>query len=135
MFSSCHFQFVDDDQILPVLPSHDDDLDLDIPTFDTSKDENDLTNSILFDELGDKQTVAEEDVEKPLIKVGHKRSSYPVSFKLEVVEYSEIPGHTKNGTARKFGIDKKSVREWCRQKEELQKMINDGLGAMSMVRR
>ena len=39
-----------------------------------------------------------------------KKRSYDAALKLKVVEYAE--DNTNRGTARKYGLDKKWVREW-----------------------
>lgn len=63
------------------------------------------------------------------------KRSHHVSFKLEVVEYSQMEGHSKSGAAKKFGVDKKCVRDWCKRKEDLKRMMREGLGAMCHVPR
>ena len=47
-----------------------------------------------------------------------KKRSFDAAFKLRVVEYAEQD--TNRGAGRKFGVDEKRVREWRKQKDELQ---------------
>lgn len=51
-----------------------------------------------------------------------RKRSYDAAFKLKVVAYAET--NTNRGAGRKFGVDEKRVREWKKQKDEL-----EGLGA------
>ena len=51
-----------------------------------------------------------------------KKRSFDAAFKLRVVEYAEA--NTNRGAGRKFGVDEKRVREWKKQKCDL-----EGLGA------
>jgi Brinker DNA-binding domain/Tc5 transposase DNA-binding domain len=46
-----------------------------------------------------------------------KRRTYDLKFKLEVVEYAEEYG--KHKAATKFKVDRASVRDWTKQKEEI----------------
>ena len=50
-------------------------------------------------------------------RVGKKRS-FDAVFKLKVVVYAEKS--TNRGAAKKFFVDKKSVREWRKKKDSLQ---------------
>ena len=47
-----------------------------------------------------------------------KKRSFDAAFKLRVVEYAEQD--TSRGAGRKFGVDENRVREWRKQKYELQ---------------
>ena len=46
------------------------------------------------------------------------RKCYDVSFKLQAVEYAKAV--SKEGAARKFKVDAKRIREWCKQESHLQ---------------
>ena len=48
------------------------------------------------------------------------RSSYTASFKLKVVKFAEE--NNKMKASKQFGVHRKRVQEWCKQKEELQKV-------------
>ena len=43
-------------------------------------------------------------------KVSARKRSYDMAFKLKVVACAE--GESNRGTARRFGVDEKRVREW-----------------------
>ena len=47
-----------------------------------------------------------------------KKRSFDAAFKLRFVKYAEQD--TNRGPGRKFGVDEKRVREWRKQKDELQ---------------
>ena len=47
-----------------------------------------------------------------------RKRSFDAAFKLKVVEFAE--NDTNRGAAKKYGIDEKRVREWKKQKMELQ---------------
>ena len=55
-----------------------------------------------------------------------KRKCYEATYKLAVV--SRTDQQSMRETAKKFGIDEKQVREWCRQKPELMKTCAEGHG-------
>ena len=46
------------------------------------------------------------------------KRSYDSAFKLKVIDYTG--NHSISDTARHFAIDRKRVREWKKQREELQ---------------
>ena len=46
-----------------------------------------------------------------------RKRNYTVAFKLKVVEYTQ--DHSKRETSKMFGIDRKRVQDWCKQKEDL----------------
>ena len=48
------------------------------------------------------------------------KKSYEASFKLQVIDYSEK--NTNRGAAREFSINEKLIREWRKQKEQLQQL-------------
>ena len=47
-----------------------------------------------------------------------KKRSFDVAFKLKVVKYAIQ--NTNRGASRKFGVDEKRVREWKKQKDDLE---------------
>ena len=53
---------------------------------------------------------------------GKKVRSYTIDFKLAVVDFAK--NHNNCATARHFGIDKKQVRNWSRQEQELRRVEN-----------
>ena len=57
-----------------------------------------------------------------------KHKSYPLTMKLEAIKCAETPGMSKEATARKFGVDPKRIREWCKQKKSLENLCESGFG-------
>ena len=51
------------------------------------------------------------------------RSSYTASFKLKVVKFAEE--NNKMKASKQFGVHRKRVQKWCKQKEELQKVLRN----------
>ena len=51
---------------------------------------------------------------------GEKIKSYTISFKLEVVEFAENRSIT--AAAQKYNVDRHSVRDWKKKKNELQEL-------------
>ena len=51
-----------------------------------------------------------------------KLKSYTREFKLSLIKWHEEHGNIVSGTADKFSIDRKRVREWVKQKTEIEKM-------------
>ena len=49
-----------------------------------------------------------------------KRKSYTADFKIATINYAEIHGNRSPG--REFSVDEKSVREWRKEKNALEKM-------------
>ena len=47
-----------------------------------------------------------------------KKRSFDAAFKLQVVEYAEKK-NTNRSAGRKFSVDEKRVREWKKQKHDL----------------
>ncbi len=52
--------------------------------------------------------------------LGKGRKCYDVSFKLKAVKATETS--SKKAVAKKFGIDRRRVQEWCQQEKELKQM-------------
>ena len=48
-----------------------------------------------------------------------KLQSYSVDFKISAITFHK-QGNSKEATARKFGVDSKRIREWCKQEDKLQ---------------
>ena len=48
-----------------------------------------------------------------------KLHSYSVDFKINAITFHK-QGNSKEATARKFGVDSKRIREWCKQEDKLQ---------------
>ena len=48
------------------------------------------------------------------------RKAYDISFKLKVINSTTTA--SKNSVAKKFGIHRRRVQEWCKQKSELEKL-------------
>lgn len=46
-----------------------------------------------------------------------RKRSFDVAFKLKVIAQAEENG--KSATAKSFGIERKSIQVWCKQKEQL----------------
>ena len=63
-----------------------------------------------------KSTASDSEVPTP-----SKRRNYDFKFKLEVVEYAEEYDNSK--AARKFKIDRASVRDWTKQKPQLEDQL------------
>ena len=61
------------------------------------------------------------------------KKSYTVSFKLKVIERAEKEG--KKGTAKHFGVDRRRVQEWVRQKDGLLSLKEKGKNAQKKVKR
>ena len=53
-----------------------------------------------------------------------KHKSYNARFKLRAVEIATKK--SKMAASREFGVDPKRIREWCKQKESLMKLKNEG---------
>ena len=51
---------------------------------------------------------------------GPKKRCFDAAFKLSVVEFAEV--NTNRGAGRQFGVDEKQVRDWRKQKDELQSL-------------
>lgn len=51
------------------------------------------------------------------MSAGSSRKSYPVSFKLSVVQFAEE--NSKNKAAEKFGVSRSRVQQWVSQKDHL----------------
>ena len=49
--------------------------------------------------------------------VKRARKAYDVTFKLKAVDFAEK--ESKEAAARQFGVDPKTIREWCQKKEQL----------------
>ena len=49
-----------------------------------------------------------------------KKRSFDSAFKLKVVEFAEK--NSNRGAGRKFGVDEKRVREWRKQKPQLESL-------------
>ena len=49
-----------------------------------------------------------------------KKRSFDSAFKLKVVEFAEK--YSNRGAGRQLGVDKKRVREWRKQKEQLESL-------------
>ena len=47
-----------------------------------------------------------------------KLHSYTVEFKLKAVDFVKL-GNSKEETARKYGVDAKRIREWCKDEDKL----------------
>jgi hypothetical protein len=58
--------------------------------------------------------------EQSTTSVTKKRRCYEASFKLKVVEFAEK--NTNRGAAKTFNVDEKRVREWRKQKSEIEKV-------------
>lgn len=52
--------------------------------------------------------------------MGRARKSFSAKQKLKVIAYAEIHGNRAAG--RQFTVDEKSVREWRKQKDKLEKL-------------
>jgi hypothetical protein len=50
------------------------------------------------------------------------RRSFTVGKELEIVKYAE-DNNPKNGAARNFGIDRKQVQDWTKQKKQLHELL------------
>lgn len=50
------------------------------------------------------------------------RRSFTVEKKLEIVKYAE-DNNSKRGAATKFGVDPASIRDWMKQKKDLQDLL------------
>ena len=48
------------------------------------------------------------------------RKTYDISFKLKVIEATKTA--SKNFVAKKFGVNRRRVQEWCHQMDKLQKL-------------
>ena len=46
-----------------------------------------------------------------------KRKSFTIAIKLEAIEYAEK--NSKEAAARRYGVDAKSIRDWCHKKTQL----------------
>ena len=55
---------------------------------------------------------------EPEATVARKKRSYDASFKLKVIDYAI--SQSNRAAARHFGIDEKRVREWKKQRDDLQ---------------
>ena len=61
-----------------------------------------------------------DEIEPP-----QKRRNYTMSFKIEVIGYEEKSNNSD--ASRKFNVDVRRIREWRKQKCEIQKMVNETL--------
>ena len=57
-----------------------------------------------------------------------KRKCYDATYMYKLFVVNRTYQQSMRATAKKFGIDEKRVREWCRQKPELMKMCAEGHG-------
>ena len=57
-----------------------------------------------------------------VVKRAHK--AYDVTFKLKAVDFAEK--ESKEAAARQFGVDPKTIREWCQKKEQLVALKKSG---------
>ena len=53
--------------------------------------------------------------------VKRARKAYDVTFKLRAVDFAVdfAEKESKEAAARQFGVDPKTIREWCQKKEQL----------------
>ena len=56
--------------------------------------------------------------------VKRARKAYDVTFKLKAVDFAEK--ESKEAAARQFGVDPKTIREWCQKKEQLVALKTSG---------
>ena len=56
--------------------------------------------------------------------VKRARKAYDVTFKLKAVDFAEK--ESKEASARQFGVDPKTIREWCQKKEQLVALKTSG---------
>ena len=59
-----------------------------------------------------------------------KKKSYNIQFKLDAINNAET--HGNHGTAKKFGVAVKRIRQWRKQKEELEKTKEKSQGSKRM---
>lgn len=49
-----------------------------------------------------------------------KKRSFDAAFKPKIIDFAE--DNTNRGAARKFGVDERRVREWKKQKDQLESL-------------
>ena len=57
---------------------------------------------------------------------GEKVRSYSTDFKLEVIRYAETK--TNHAAAKKYKIDRNSIRDWSKKQEELEELKSEKSG-------
>lgn len=52
------------------------------------------------------------------------RKAYDVTLKIKAIDFAEK--ESKEAAARHFGVDPKTIREWCQKKEQLVELKTSG---------